>query len=106
LRFVTDEFLRVADVPETPGVVRNAKKNRKPNILRAYALGQQLREIARTAPFALHVARLTEYRAVIWLKITKADHDHVHPVFVRVMAAQAFAEHLRSRVNRPSPRRA
>src|SRR5437773_3716957 len=105
LRLVSDEVAGIADVPEAADVVRHAEEDREAHVLRTDAFYEQLRQIARAAPFALDVARLTQQGTVVRLKIAEADHDHVHAVFVRVIARERLAEHFRACIDGPWPRR-
>ena len=50
-RGVSDKLLRVADVPKASRIVRDTEKDRELDVARD-GFGDQLRQIARAAPFA------------------------------------------------------
>src|SRR6185436_3361984 len=99
LRIIADELLRIANVPEPAGVVGDAKENGKWQVPGGERFYQELREVARAAPFALDIAFRAQEWAVVILKIAQANHDHGHAMLVRVIACESFAKHFGAGVN-------
>src|SRR6185369_13831280 len=92
LRFVTDESRGVAHIQNPFAVIRGAEEDPERN-LGANGLYNQLREIARTAPFALHLMiGNAQERIVISAEVANANADHRHAVSIRVMPRERFAE--------------
>src|ERR1043166_1110107 len=78
-RCITDQLLRVADIPIAARIIRKSEENSEFHV-RPNRLCDELSQITRTAPFVFDVRITPQHRAVVRLKETDPNADDLHPV--------------------------